>query len=803
MAVETRIGTHLVVPAEQLPLDVRTALQAALMIANPWKPTAVREKLYGAEQMPDEIPLYDYENGFFQIPRGFIHNFIAGCHAIGIEIAWVDERVAIERTCCELTPITLDSYQEIACQAFIAHNGGLVSAPTGSGKTAIMLETIRRLNQRTIIIVEKASLGAQWISQIREKLGYEPGYLGEGQWVERDITVALRQTLWSKRDDPDSGTDLAQSFFGGLSFWKRWGAVMLDECFVAGTMVGDRPIETIGKGDVVPSYDGDLVGGRVGAVWKHRPTRLVRVWLKGRDPIVCTPNHPLLTPAGWLPAGSLCGSMMLSSKNEQTNRGAVRMVRVAGCVDNQAQDRFLEKNRANVLLRRASGFVGKSRFFQTNVDDKSKVRIRENDAQQSYETSRCQKQGFSVSQESRPSTSEPRWKRKMFVRAAKKAFASIGLGDGDLYRSIQKNTRKGSFLHDRHGVARSYGCRRGRWAKPFFSKCSRTRREEGSIFEWARVDSVEVLKSGSDGRFGGLCPDGYVYNFEVEETHTYIAGGVVVHNCHHAPAETLVDLLQRFYAYFRGGGSATPERDPLLFPIAQVVIGPVVHETSFEEAKARLVRPTIRVVETEFDFPNYHPTERKEVWDDAKGRTVVRTIRNNYGEMMAALIADESRNRLICDRIALEANAGHQCLVVSARKEHLIILHDLLAGYELSVSLYTLFGGANGEEARELACTIEKLPSGQGSILFSTVADEGLDIPRLDRDFLVFPSRKIGSTKQKIGRVTRRHEMKDDAIVYDFRDKHMRLLNDQFRDRRQLLYNKEGFMVEMEERVPT
>lgn len=46
------------------------------------------------------------------------------------------------------------------------------------------------------------------------------------------------------------------------------------------------------------------------------------------------------------------------------------------------------------------------------------------------------------------------------------------------------------------------------------------------------VDHVEVLEPGSDGKYGGLCPDGFVYNFEVEGTHTYFANGVLVHNCH-------------------------------------------------------------------------------------------------------------------------------------------------------------------------------------------------------------------------------------------------------------------------------
>ena len=46
------------------------------------------------------------------------------------------------------------------------------------------------------------------------------------------------------------------------------------------------------------------------------------------------------------------------------------------------------------------------------------------------------------------------------------------------------------------------------------------------------MDRVEVLEPTSDGTFGGLCPNGLVYNLEVEGTHTYIAEGVIVHNCH-------------------------------------------------------------------------------------------------------------------------------------------------------------------------------------------------------------------------------------------------------------------------------
>jgi hypothetical protein len=46
------------------------------------------------------------------------------------------------------------------------------------------------------------------------------------------------------------------------------------------------------------------------------------------------------------------------------------------------------------------------------------------------------------------------------------------------------------------------------------------------------VDRVEILEQTSDGTFGGVCPDGFVYNLEVESTHNYFANSVLVHNCH-------------------------------------------------------------------------------------------------------------------------------------------------------------------------------------------------------------------------------------------------------------------------------
>ena len=73
----------------------------------------------------------------------------------------------------------------------------------------------------------------------------------------------------------------------------------------------------------------------------------------------------------------------------------------------------------------------------------------------------------------------------------------------------------------------------GRRRESFSLFSARGGYEEGRIFNWARLDSVEIQKR-SDFVESNVCTgDSYVYNIEVEHDHTYVANGVVVHNCHH------------------------------------------------------------------------------------------------------------------------------------------------------------------------------------------------------------------------------------------------------------------------------
>lgn len=74
------------------------------------------------------------------------------------------------------------------------------------------------------------------------------------------------------------------------------------------------------------------------------------------------------------------------------------------------------------------------------------------------------------------------------------------------------------------------------------------------------MESVEILEPGSDGTFGGVCPEGYVYNLSVEGSPTYFANGVLVHNCHHSISPSWQTVINHFNQALVLGVTATPDR---------------------------------------------------------------------------------------------------------------------------------------------------------------------------------------------------------------------------------------------------
>lgn len=273
---------------------------------------------------------------------------------------------------------------------------------------------------------------------------------------------------------------------------------------------------------------------------------------------------------------------------------------------------------------------------------------------------------------------------------------------------------------------------------------------------------------------------------EIPEDFWTSYGAVVGDEIHHAAAMGLADLMSRFPAFYRWGLSATPEWDPLLFPIVQAVVGPVIHRTTDEEIGDKLIHPSVRIVETDFDFRyiDTHFLGRKRVG-------------NNYSAMMSELCTDHDRNDLIAGIAREEAQAGHHVLIVTRRIEHVKqLVSRLEKTLRVGSRLHALTGAQTGADAQRILRAIENAEG--GTVLISTVADEALDMPPLDRLIMAFPLRRIPLVKQQAGRVMRPSPGKEDAIIYDIVDKKIGVLASQQRDRIQS-FRKRGWKIHREQ----
>lgn len=89
------------------------------------------------------------------------------------------------------------------------------------------------------------------------------------------------------------------------------------------------------------------------------------------------------------------------------------------------------------------------------------------------------------------------------------------------------------------------------------------RQQEGSVTRFERVESIEVIELSDRERITELCPDGFVYDIEIEDNHNYFANGILAHNCGSfpKPCQMAKILKQRFgrLPIILLSGTPTPE----------------------------------------------------------------------------------------------------------------------------------------------------------------------------------------------------------------------------------------------------
>lgn len=264
-------------------------------------------------------------------------------------------------------------------------------------------------------------------------------------------------------------------------------------------------------------------------------------------------------------------------------------------------------------------------------------------------------------------------------------------------------------------------------------------------------------------------------------------GMVIFDECHHVTAETYRDVCDRLPAKYRFGLSATPERQKGLLAVAEAHLGPVVIRTDKEMLieNGHVLRPLLVEVPTGFEFGRYRASGINPVTG--------RWERNNYHELLSALVKDRERASLVPKAIRAY---GKNHLVVSRRVAHLqLIYYEIKKEFPsfADVEMYFVTGTTDEEEREDVFARVGMRSMNRTPmVVLTTLADEALDCPDFDTIHLVYPTTSPAVLTQQIGRIMRPGSNSMSPVVFDYHDKEVPLLSDQFRKRKQMVYLPEG-----------
>ncbi|WP_292008636.1 DEAD/DEAH box helicase [Chryseobacterium sp.] len=230
-------------------------------------------------------------------------------------------------------------------------------------------------------------------------------------------------------------------------------------------------------------------------------------------------------------------------------------------------------------------------------------------------------------------------------------------------------------------------------------------------------------------------------------------GTILVDECHHIPAETFRNTIEKLETFYLYGLTATPFRkyndDKLIFAF----LGEVISEITSNEIES-FKHAQIIVRNTKLDIPFNSKTD-------------------NFETLSKILIHDSERNKLILNDIKTELSKGKRIAIITERKEHIDTLYLFL---KQSYEVITL-SGDDSESNRKLKW--QTLRQGNFQILITTgqYFGEGSDLSNISSLFLVYPFSFKGKLIQYIGRVQR---SEINPTIYDYRDIKIDYLNKLF-----------------------
>ncbi len=239
-------------------------------------------------------------------------------------------------------------------------------------------------------------------------------------------------------------------------------------------------------------------------------------------------------------------------------------------------------------------------------------------------------------------------------------------------------------------------------------------------------------------------------------------GTIIVDECHHVPAETFRNIIEKLQTYYLYGLTATPFRKYNDGKIIFTHLGEIIANIQPAEIE-NYKQAKILIRNTELDIPYNSKTD-------------------SFETLSKILVHDISRNKLILEDIKTELNQGKKAVIITERKEHIDTLYLFLK------QSYEVIGLSGDDSETSKKAKWKILQDGNFQVLITTgqYFGEGTDLQNISCLFLVYPFSFEGKLIQYIGRVQR---SEINPIIYDYRDYKIDYLNKLFL-KRNIYYRK-------------
>lgn len=713
-------------------------------------------------------------------------------------------------------------YQLLTSQIALGKGHGIIRIGTGGGKTYCAGIIVKYIVTQTdcpgiLFLIFSKDLLNQTAKRF-ESYGVPPEDIGI---IHSDISQKEQQIASTKR--VILSTHLSITKFQGVIEKTRY--VLCDECFPSGTLVGSKKIEDIKIGDFVPSFDektSTITMDKVVSTMKRKPNTMISIeTIVGN--ISCTEEHPFWTPNGWVIASFLKKGMFIAYENKmrymrRRNRKISKMewsetklrkmqskkstrakgrtynkvfllrMQLPNLIGHTRKKKSSKKARRNPLQSKMYyGKTQKNLWCSLNSIHQRKS-SKKHEGNRPYSMGKDENRNDENTKKNWTPTKDKRRERSSTTNSTTKIIRCFGgrMGNGISNKNEgytkPERIETSNLLQIRHCKSKFDDCHRSKRFKPYFFKSTRKRQEKRKDFSWVRVENTSFHKPGSDGTFGGICSDGFVYNIETEKYHTYIANNFVVHNCHKTIGpmwSSLFPMLPNLSNIL--GFTATPwdsegERQKMLAVFGQMLVD---IPAKWLIQQNILIKPEIYFIRLHYKDRNIKVLNAMD-WRQAEKQLIL-----------------EEKNRNLLPIVVLKKFGGRM-LVIYDKLDHGETLLNLYKenGYETRLA-----EGKTSTKDRESAISwFEKdlEPGQQGKVLLaSRVFDEGVDIKGgCDLGFLVGAGKDPSRQKQRLGRLLRQNKT-GKVKVFDVQDSNHKILSRWSGIRREAILEETGIDPEI------